>query len=73
MPDSTESSPGVRRPHPNLLKYYVLASLLYPLEPRDLIVFVSVPSALAFIGLVAVWVPARRASRVDPIEALRSE
>lgn len=51
----------------------VLASVLFEVEPRDVTVFVGVPVILILIALAAVWIPARRASRVDPIEALRYE
>ena len=51
----------------------VLASVLFGVEPRDVTVFVSVPVILTLIALTAVWIPASRASRVDPLEALRVE
>ena len=51
----------------------VLASVLFEVEPRDVTVFVSVPVTLTVIALAAVWIPARRASRIDPLEAIRYE
>jgi putative ABC transport system permease protein len=51
----------------------IIATFLFNVSPRDPIVFVAVPLVLTFIALLAVWLPARRASRVDPIIALRYE
>ena len=51
----------------------IMASLLYGVKARDPLVFISIPILLAIVGLVAVWVPAARASRVDPLRALRYE
>ena len=51
----------------------VLASVLFEVEPRDVAVFTSVAAVLTLIAFVAVAVPAHRASRVDPIQALRVE
>ena len=49
----------------------VMAGLLYDVSPLDPMVFVGVTSLLAASGLVASVIPARRATRVDPIVALR--
>ena len=49
----------------------VMSGLLYDVSPLDPVVFVAVSLLLAGAGLVASLVPARRATRVDPIEALR--
>jgi ABC-type antimicrobial peptide transport system permease subunit len=50
-----------------------IATFLYGVTPRDPFVFVGVPILLSIVALLAVWIPARRASRVDPIIALRYE
>jgi ABC-type antimicrobial peptide transport system permease subunit len=48
-----------------------IASLLYGLQPRDPSTLAGAAIVLAGIAIVAAWVPARRASRVDPAEVLR--
>jgi putative ABC transport system permease protein len=51
----------------------LIASLLFGVKAWDPIVFVTVPVILAGVALLAVLLPATRASRLDPIEALRVE
>jgi putative ABC transport system permease protein len=51
----------------------LIASFLFGVKPSDPLVFVAVPIVLSAVALIAVWLPARRASRVDPIDALRYE
>lgn len=51
----------------------LITSLLFGVTSRDPIVFATVPFFLSTVALVAVWVPALRASRIDPVEALRHE
>jgi putative ABC transport system permease protein len=51
----------------------LLASVLFGVQPRDPAVFAGVPVILILVAAAAVSIPARRASRVDPLEALRCE
>jgi putative ABC transport system permease protein len=51
----------------------VIATFLFGVTARDPLVFAAVPLVLTVIALAAVWLPARRASRVDPVIALRYE
>jgi len=51
----------------------VIASLLYNVTPSDPISFIGVALFLTVIAFVASYLPARRATTVDPIVALRNE
>jgi putative ABC transport system permease protein len=51
----------------------VLASLLYDISPMDPLTFVCVSLLLAGVALLACYLPARRAARIDPMQALRYE
>jgi len=51
----------------------VMESFLFGVTTRDALVFAGVPGLLALVALLAVWLPAIQASRVDPMEALRYE
>ncbi len=51
----------------------VLESLLHGVATDDLLAFTAAPLVLVAVALAACWLPARRATRVDPVEALRVE
>jgi predicted permease len=56
-----------------LLASRVLALIVYQATPRDPLVLAGVVLAMALLGLVATWIPARRALSVDPMMLLREE
>jgi ABC-type antimicrobial peptide transport system permease subunit len=51
----------------------LLAVLLYGLNPVSIPIFTAVVVLVLCVSLLACWLPARRAARIDPIEALRHE
>ena len=51
----------------------VMEGILYGVQPQDPATFIAVPVLFAAVALVACWIPAARAARVDPANALRYE
>jgi putative ABC transport system permease protein len=56
-----------------LLLARALSRLLYDVSPADPAIFIAMPLALAASALAACFLPARRASKIDPVEAIRYE
>jgi putative ABC transport system permease protein len=51
----------------------ILSSLLYRVDKLDPVVLLAAPTLLASVSLVACYIPARRAARLNPMVALRDE
>ena len=56
-----------------ILASRVLALIVYQATPRDPLVLAGVILAMLVLGLVATWIPARRALSIDPLILLREE
>jgi predicted permease len=51
----------------------LMEALLFDVSTRDPVTFITAPIVLIAVSFLATWLPVRRAARVDPMEALRSE
>jgi putative ABC transport system permease protein len=51
----------------------LIANLLYGVSPTDTLILISAPLISAFVALLASYIPARRAMKIDPMVALRNE
>jgi predicted permease len=57
----------------SLLLTRVMSALLFGVGPMDPVTYAAVSAGLAVVAVLATWLPARRASRIDPIVALRAD
>ncbi len=51
----------------------LLSSFLFGVNPFDPLTYIAVTAALGLVALIATWLPARQATRIDPMLALRAE
>ena len=56
-----------------ILASRVLAFIVYQATPRDPMVLAGVVVSMALLGILATWIPARRALSIDPVILLREE
>jgi ABC-type antimicrobial peptide transport system permease subunit len=56
-----------------LLLARIMQSLLYEVKPNDPLVYGLTVLVLLMVSVIACWIPAYRASRVDPLTALRDD
>ncbi len=50
----------------------VIRGLLFGVEPGDPVTFIGVVAGMAAIGILACWIPASRAARIDPVVSMRA-
>ena len=62
-----------KRPVVSFASTRAVSSLLYGVSTFDPITFAGIPLVLVGVTVLASYIPARRATRVDPVEALRDE
>jgi predicted permease len=57
----------------SLIGSRAVESMLFVVSSRDAVTFILVPAILTLVAVLACWIPARRATRIDPMVALRDE